>query len=106
VLLFLTAGVHYSYARPELNLTRGDALNSSARIEPTENTVDFEGHLHIPHVHNWRAYGLAGAGILRITPTVEVQSHNPFPDGTGSVDQAVLHGRRRRRTPPGPLSSA
>jgi hypothetical protein len=90
VLPFLTTGVHYSFARSELNMTLGDIVNSSARLQLNENTLAVEARLHTPRLLKWRAYGLAGVGMTRYSPTIESKTANAFPTGATSVTAPVF----------------
>ncbi|MBI4458460.1 MAG: hypothetical protein HY648_00200, partial [Acidobacteria bacterium] len=69
-LPFITGGFHYSYARPELELRRGDAFGSSARVDLTAHTLTFDARLRTPHYADFRLYGLLGAGFSRFSLAV------------------------------------
>lgn len=77
----LTAGLHYSYARPELLLRRGDAFGSSARVDLSAHTLTFEGRLRTPQIAGFRLYGLAGVGFTRFALDVREAVETPFPRG-------------------------
>jgi hypothetical protein len=78
---FLSGGLHYSYAKPEVRLRRGDAFGSSARIDLTTHTLTFDARLRTPQVFGFRLYGLAGAGMSRFGLDVKQQVEIPFPRG-------------------------
>lgn len=80
-LPFLAAGLHYSYARPELFLRRGDAFGSSARVDLSAHTLTFEARLRTPQIAGFRLYGLAGAGFSRFALDVKQAVEIPFPGG-------------------------
>lgn len=99
---FVTAGVHYSYARPQLFLRRGDAFGSSADVDLKAHTVTFDTRVRTPQAFGFRAYGLAGGGITRFNLDPRRQVEVPFPGGApssvtsgvftfgGGVEQSVL----------------
>jgi len=90
-LPFLAAGLHYSYARPELFLRRGDAFGSSARMDLGAHTLTFEGRLRTPEIAGFRLYGLAGVGFTRFALDVKQAVEIPFPGGApDNVHSAVF----------------
>lgn len=80
-LPFLGVGVHYSHARPELTLRRGDAFGSSAIVDLSANTLTFDARLHTPRFFGFRGYAFAGAGFTRFSLNVKSQVEVPFPKG-------------------------
>ena len=78
---FLSGGLHYSFARPELFLRRGDAFGSSARVDLSAHTLTFDGRFRTPQVAGFRLYALAGAGFTRFTLDVKQTVEVPFPRG-------------------------
>ena len=83
----LSGGLHYSYARPELSLTRGDAFGSSAAVNLAAHTLTFDARLRTPAIASYRLYGLLGGGFSRIVLDVKRQVENPFPGG--APDDAI-----------------
>ena len=90
VLPFMTAGVHYSFSRPELTLRRGDAFGSSAVADLNAHTLTFDARLRAPRVVGLRPYGLAGVGFTRFNMSVRNQVEVAFPGGAGSVTSPVF----------------
>ena len=91
LLPFLGAGLHYSYARPELSLRRGDAFGSSALVRLGAHTVTVDARLRSPQIYGFRLYGLAGVGVTRFLLDVKRQVEVPFPGGApDSVLSPVL----------------
>ena len=78
---FLAAGLHYSYARPELFLRRGDAFGSSARADLGAHTLTFEARVRTPQIAGFRLYGLGGVGFSRFALDVKQAVEIPFPGG-------------------------
>ena len=78
---FLAAGLHYSYARPEMFLRRGDAFGSSARVDLSAHTLTFEARLRAPEIAGFRLYGLGGVGFSRFALDVKQAVEIPFPGG-------------------------
>ena len=78
---FLSAGLHYSFSHPELELRRGDAFGSSALVDLKTHTITFETRLHTLGVHSYRLYGLLGGGFSRFAPDVTRAVEVPFPRG-------------------------
>jgi opacity protein-like surface antigen len=74
-------GVHYSFARADLSIQRGDGLGSSADAEVRSHTVTFDTRLRTPFVSSFRFFGLAGAGVTRLGLDVKREVGTPFPDG-------------------------
>ncbi|MBI4463405.1 MAG: hypothetical protein HY647_01765, partial [Acidobacteria bacterium] len=77
----LSAGLHYSYARPELSLVRGDAFGSSALVNLRAHTLTFDARLRTPEIIGYHLYGLLGGGFSRFTLDVKRQVEVPFPGG-------------------------
>lgn len=77
----LSAGLHYSFTGPELQLRRGDAFGSSARMDLSAHTLAFETRLRTPEVSGFRLYGLLGAGFSRFSLDVTSTVEDPFPRG-------------------------
>ncbi len=102
VFPFVTAGVHYSFSRPELFLRRGDAFGSSALVDLGTHTVTFDARVRTPQAFGFRVYGLAGGGFSRFNLDIKRQVEVPFPSGAprsltspvftfgGGVEQSVL----------------
>jgi len=80
-LPFLGAGLHYSYASPELILRRGDAFGSLAVTDLGAHTLTFDTRLRTPQLAGFRAYGLAGGGFTRFSVQVKQTVEQPFPEG-------------------------
>lgn len=78
---FLSAGLHYSFSRPEFELRRGDAFGSSALVDLSVHTITFEARLHTPEVSSYRLYGLLGGGFSRFALDVTRAVEVPFPRG-------------------------
>ena len=76
-----SAGLHYSYARPELSLTRGDFFGSSALVNLSAHTLTFDARLRTPEIIGYHLYGLLGGGFSRFTLDVKRQVEVPFPGG-------------------------
>ena len=76
-----SAGLHYSYARPELSLTRGDFFGSSALVNLSAHPLTFDARLRTPPVFGLRLFGLLGGGFSRFTLDVKRQVEVPFPGG-------------------------
>ena len=76
-----SAGLHYSYARPELSLTRGDFFGSSALVNLSAHTLTFDARLRTPEIVGYHLYGLLGGGFSRFTLDVKRQVEVPFPGG-------------------------
>lgn len=74
-------GMHYSFARADLSLDRGDALGSSAEAKVRTHTVTFDTRLRTPFVSSFRFFGLAGAGVMRLGLDVKRGVETPFPGG-------------------------
>ena len=84
---FLTAGLHYSFSRPELFLRRGDAFGSSARVDLDAHTITFDARFRTPQVVGFRLYGLAGGGITRFALNMKQAVEVPF--GRGAPDNVL-----------------
>lgn len=82
VFPFLTAGVHYSFTKPEVLFRRADSFGSSAFLNVGTHTFTFDARLRTPTIAGWRLYGLAGAGMARYNPEIEQEVETPFPPGT------------------------
>ena len=79
VLPFVTAGVHYSFTRPEVLFRRNDMFGSRALLDLGTHTLTFDARLRTPTLRGWRLYGLAGVGLARFNPDVKSQIEVPFP---------------------------
>lgn len=80
-LPFLSGALHYSYSRPELFLSRGDAFGSSARVGLRAHTFTLDARLRTPEIFGVRLYGLAGVGFSRFVLDVKQPVEVPFPRG-------------------------
>ena len=81
LLPFLTGGLHYSYARPDLALKRGDAFGSSAQVDLGAHTLTFDTRFRTPHYAGYRLFGQLGAGFTRFSLAVKEAVEVPFPGG-------------------------
>jgi opacity protein-like surface antigen len=87
----VTLGVHFSLAGSDLNLTRGDALGSSADVDLSAKTVTFDTRVRSPFVSSFRFFGLAGAGVTRFGLDIQQAVENPFPQGApGGITSFVF----------------
>jgi hypothetical protein len=78
LLPFLSAGMHYSFAKPDLTPQISIPVLGAVRL--TAHTLTFDARLHTPEFGGWRAFGLAGAGMTRFNagasalPTLSVST--------------------------------
>ncbi len=70
--------IHYSFARPELFLRRGDAFDSSALLDVGTHTITFDGQVRSGERGGFRVYGFAGGGVSRSNLSIRQVVENPF----------------------------
>lgn len=80
-LPFIGAGLHYSYAKPELDLRRSDAFGSRAVAEVAAQTITFDLRVNSVKFNGFRVYGFGGVGVSRFNLNVKSQVEVPFPKG-------------------------
>jgi hypothetical protein len=80
VFPFVTAGVHYSRARPDFTVTRATPA-FSAQGDFTAHTLTFDARLRTPQAFGIRLYGLAGVGLSRFVVDLRDVTGTVSPPG-------------------------